>query len=68
MNARFGKHFGPNQIELVERVRVEGVVDVTGNRRREVAALSLADQGFLVRRHLRGRQVYGPGPRLKLIS
>jgi len=68
MNARFGKHFGPNQIELVERVRVEGLVDVTGNRRREVAALSLADQGFLVRRQLRGRQVYGPGPRLKMIS
>lgn len=68
MNARLGKHFGPNQIELVEHVRREGTVDVTGNRRREVAALSLADQGFLVRRHFRGRQVYGPGPRLKLIS
>ena len=67
MNARIGKKFGPNQIELVERVRAEGTVDVTGNRRREVAALSLADQGFLVRRHFRGRQVYGPGPRLKMI-
>jgi hypothetical protein len=68
MNARFGIHMGPRQVELVERVRREGLVDVTGNRRNEVSAMTLADKGFLVRRHFRGRQIYGPGPRLKMIS
>lgn len=39
MNARFGIHMGPRQVELVERVRREGMIDVTGNRTydREIA-------------------------------
>lgn len=68
MNARFGIHLGPRQLELIERVRREGVVDVTGNRRNEVSAMTLADKGFFTRRLVRGRCVYGAGPRLKMIS
>jgi hypothetical protein len=68
MNARFGIHMGPRQVELVERVRREGMIEVTGNRTNEASAMKLADRGILVRRHFRGRCVYGPGPRLKMIS
>ena len=56
---------GPRQLELVERVRREGLVDVTGNRTDENSAMRLADRGFLSRRHHRNRAVYGPGERLK---
>ena len=57
--------FGPRQLELVERVRREGMVDLTGNRTDEVSAMKLADRGLLARRHFRNRAVYGPGPLLK---